>query len=260
MNEQFNWKRLGLLIRNDMVTDSRDYLLVFAVFTILFLLNSIPAAGFGHQQMGFYYGMFGGFLLIGGSIVNSLAFSELNDKRKNEAWLLIPASALEKIITRYLNVTVIYIIQVLLFVTVTSLLIEGLNMLLFGRTNELFNPLSPMVGDALIGFFVMQPIFFLGGLWFKKLRWFKTVIAVFIINMLLSLLALVTFLLFFSGEFGGIAALLRGEVHDVSWNLDFESFESIGAVIKYSWFVLTPIVCCCLAWLRVTDTQVSHGV
>ena len=258
MNEQFTWRRLGLLIRNDFIGGYRSYLNIGTVIFIIMALNAIPSAGFGQLKDRFYYVCFGGMLFWWGSAYASLAFNELLDKKKNEGFLLLPASALEKTIARYLYTSVFFIIHVLVFTTVAAFVIEGINLVLFGRYNELFNPFDPAVLTAIGMFMVIQPVFFLGGAWFKRLRWFKTILALSVIGMLLGLLLFVTFLIFFGGSFQDVYMLAPGDFHDLDVNM--QMFRGTVLVLKILFYGVVPPFCLFVTFLRVKETQVSHGI
>ena len=260
MNELFSWKRLGMLIRNDFVAGYRLYLNAFAVLGIAMLLNAIPAAGFGHLKEGFYYGWFAGLMVVWGSIHASLMFTELYDKRRNEAWLLLPASALEKTLSRYLNGSLFFILHIVVFVTAAALVIELFNLALFGRSNGLFNPFSREALEAIGTFMVIQPIFFLGGVWFRNARWFKTVMTVFIINFGLTILACFTFLLMFAGHFDELHYVFSRGFQDIDWEASSTMFDGVITGMKIICYGVLPPFCVYVSWLRVRETQVSYGV
>ena len=254
MNEHFSWYRLGLLIRNDVLSSYRFYLNAFAVLAIAMMLNSIPAAGFGLMKAGFYYGWFSGLVVVWGSIHASLMFNELYDKKRNEAWLLLPASALEKTTARYLYGSVFFILLILVFVTVASLLLEGFNMAVFGRNNGLFNPFHARVWNDIGVFMVIQPVFFLGGAWYRRARWFKTVLTVFLIALGLCLIAAVAFLILFAGYFHGGSWILPSDINLSGSGLNEDvalMFDGTLIFLKVLCFGAMPLFCLYVAWLRV---------
>ena len=84
-----------------------------------------------------------------GIIASSRAFRPLHDKTRNEAYLLLPASALEKTLARLLAVTAGLVTYLLVFSTVVALVVESLNLLFFGSRNGFFNPFDlPTFGKA----------------------------------------------------------------------------------------------------------------
>ena len=131
-------------------------------------------------------------------------------------------------------------------------------MLLFGRYNALFNPFDPVVGNVIGIFMAVQPIFFLGGAWFKRARWFKTIITLFVIGALLGLLLLLTFLIIFAGSFHDIYLLSPGNFGDL--NVEMHTYRGAALVFKILFFGVVPPFCFFVSWLRVKETQVSHGI
>jgi hypothetical protein len=263
MNRHLNWRRLGLLIRNDFLEGMRGYLTAFTVITIIIMLNAIPSAGYGELKEDYYNDAFAFMLLLWGSIHVSIIFKELSDKRLNESYLLLPASTLEKTLARYLHGSVFFIFYVLVYTTLISLLTEGLNQLLFERSNSLFNPFSNEVWQLIGVFMVIQPVFFLGAAWFRRARWFKTVLSLFIVLFCLALLAVVSCFIFFGADMQGIMLIgMPGADHDggLNWQVNDELFGYIVTGLKVLCFAVAPPFCCYLTWLRVRETQVSHGV
>lgn len=260
MNEHFSWYRLRYLIRNDFLGGMRFYLNSFAVVSIIVMLSAIPSAGFGQMKDGLYYGWFGGLLIWWGTVHASMMFAELHNKTHNNAYLLLPASALEKTIAKYLYGSVFFVIHLLIFITVLALLIEGINMLIFGRANGLFNPFSFWAWEAIGAFMVIQPLFFLGGAWFRKYKWFKTVITLWIIGFGLGLLALITSLIFFAGYSDGLYSIFSREFINPDWEANKNLFEGMVIGLKILCFGVIPPLCFYITWLRVKETQVSHGV
>ena len=263
MNEQFNWYRLGLLIRNDFFSGYRLYVNAFAVLAIGMVLNSIPAAGFGYMKDGFYYAWFSGLIVVWGSIHASLMFNELYDKKRNESWLLLPASSLEKTLSRYLHGSVFFVLHVLVFVTVAALIIEGFNTLVFGRNNGLFNPLDANVWDAIGVFMAIQPVFFLGGSWFRRARWFKTVMSVFVTCLVLGIVGALTFMVMFAGYYSDAGWVLPGNIEfpDTGLNTDVAMmFDATLVLLRVLAFGILPLFCWYVAWLRVKEAQASYGI
>ena len=135
-------------------------------------------------------------------------------------------------------------------------------MLMFSRSNDLFNPFSSWTWEVIGAFMIIQPIFFLGGAWFRSARWFKTIISVFILAAGLGLLACFTFVILFAGElhglFQGTGIVLDGQGLD--WTVNSDLFEGVHTGLKILFYALAPPFCCYLTWLRVRETQVSHGI
>jgi uncharacterized iron-regulated membrane protein len=101
---------------------------------------------------------------------------------------------------------------------------------------------------------VAQSVFFLGAAWFRKLHYVKTVGTVKALAIALCALAI------------GIA-WLSGAAMWASGNLRvdgdgslYRPLEWLADVARVVYFFVLPPFCWFVAWLRVTETQVSHGI
>jgi hypothetical protein len=135
---------------------------------------------------------------------------------------------------------------VLVVTTLLSLVLEGITAALFGVSRELFSPLDRTAWSIAPHYLVVQSLFFLGAAWFRKLQFVKTVGAVLAIALGWAVVAAAIALALRSITSGPLV------VRDpVDWLLE-------TAPVAY--YVLLPVFCWFVAWLRVTETQVSHGI
>ena len=136
MNEIFSPRRLELLIRNDAIAGYRSLLTTSATLAGIILIIAMFSRGSASGNENFYLVCFIGMLLTWGPIASSRSFNELHDKTENESYLLLPASALEKTVARLLSVTVIFVGYLLVFTSLTSVVVESVNSLLFGQRSS----------------------------------------------------------------------------------------------------------------------------
>lgn len=246
MNDQLSPRRLGLLLRNDLLHDQRTYLIVSAIIAVLALFGPAGAVYFNYTGAGFYRTVLLMALFSFGTITTSMAFADLHGRATSTAFLLLPATALEKTVARLLMSTVVLIGYLLLFTTALSLLVEVLKLAVFGGENVLFSPFDPVVWSVLPHYLVVQALFFLGAAWFRRLNFIKT---------LLALVVIVAGLTAF-----GVSvtwSLTEGVQFEGDYFFDFDFF--VGA-LYYAYIVVLPVFCWFVAWLRVKETQVRHGV
>jgi hypothetical protein len=261
VSETFDIRRLWLLIRADIVSDYRPTLIVMATLSGLMLLGSMFTVYQDRQNELYYLSWYAGALFIWGAIGASLSFTELHDKTKNEAYLLLPASALEKTLARLLDATVIFLAFVLLFLTIGSGLIEALNLAVFGRRNGFFNPLDPGVWQVVGHFIVVVSLYFLGAAWFRRLHFVKTALTLTALPIALAIFAaFVARIVFGGGAFDEMSIELP-ERSIYNYYLAHQGlFDALLALCKLVYFVVVPVFCWYVAWLRVKETQTSHGV
>ena len=260
MNEIFSPRRLELLIRNDVIAGYRSLLTTSATLAGIILILAMFSRDSASGNENFYLFWFIGMLLIWGPIASSRSFKELHDKTENESYLLLPASALEKTIARLLSITVIFLGYLLIFTTLTSVVVELVNSLFFGQRNQWFHPFDSM-GWSLFGHFVVvQSLYFLGAAWFRKNHFIKTTLAITIACIGLTVLALVILRFVLAPYFYGFDMSLDNMRIDNLYSLYQGVIDVVGIGVTALYFVGLPVMCWSVAWLRVRETQVSDGV
>ena len=254
MSEVFSLHRLRLLLLADLHTGYRAVLVVSGALAGAILVASVATHGDFAFGGSFYRECFGFSLFIWGLVASSRAFRPMHDRNRNEAWLLLPASALEKTLARLLAVTVGLVAYLLVFIALVSVVVETLNLLLFGRRNGFFDPFDPVVRDRISLYLFLQSFYFLGGAWFRRAHFVKTTLAATLALAAFAGFALVTVRIVFSGY--------RLDVGDVLFALERLGRAHAGGVeaILVAVSLLLPLACWSTAWLRVREAQVSDGV
>jgi hypothetical protein len=249
VNEQLSGQRLAWVVRNDLLRSYRSALVVLSTAALVALLVSLAGAYDGDVGQGatFYRVFFIAALFAWGTIATSVCFSDMYGRATNAAFLLLPASALEKTLSRLLIHTVGLTAFLLVFTTLLSGLLEGINTLWIGERREFFSPLDDVAWTLVPHFLVAQALFFLGAAWFRKVQFVKTVgVAIGIVIGLSAFAVLVAWLLSPRG-----------------WGAGFHIDDPIDWIVEvapWAYFIVLPLLCWFVAWLRVTETQVSHGV
>ena len=255
MNEHFSIERLWWLLRADFTAGYRILLTVSGTLAGVILIASLLSFDPGGGGQEFFMSWFGGMLYIWGVIASSRAFRELHDKTRNEAYLLLPASAVEKTLARLLAVTVGLAVYLLVFTTVVSILVEAVFLLLPGTGYGLFNPLDPVVWPLIFGYFFLQSFFFLGAAWFRRRHFIKTSLAITVVGIGLALFIVLTLRLTFAtvdlSDLDGLIARAAGSYQGL-----FQILEALRGLFA----IALPATCWSIAWLRVRETQVSDGI
>jgi hypothetical protein len=255
VSEIFSSSRFGILLRNDAISGYRSLLTVSATLAGLLLVGVLLSRGGISSHEYFYLAEFVTMLLIWGPIASSRSFKELHNKTENEAYLLLPASALEKVCARLLFATLFFYVYLLLFTSLTSVVVESLSAMLFGQQNQRFNPLDAMEWHVFGHFLVIQSLYFLGAAWFRKNHFIKTTLAITIACIGLALLALAVFRFVLILSFDDFEVSL-----DNFYSLSQVVVDAAAIGLTILYFVGLPVICWLVAWLRVRETQVSDGV
>ena len=257
MSEVFNLRRLWLLLCADFVADWRVDAIVCGTLTAVMLIISMIAALQGGESESFYLSWYFGGLFIWGPIAASFSFRELHDKTRNEAYLMLPASALEKMLARLLQATVVFLAFLLIFMTVASALVEGINLLVFGRRNGLFDASHEAVWAPVGHSLVVVSLYFLGAAWFRKLHFLRTALTLTALPIALGCFAAAVAWLVFEGTSG----FQLGERQVYNFYIAHQGLiDALLGALKILYFVGLPLFCWYVAWLRVKEAEVSHGV
>jgi hypothetical protein len=196
MNQFFSLKRFTLLVLKHWADNRKRYVLSVLAFTgllivwfVFMLLAEKDSLIFNDPQYITYFFP----LFIVGTFFASSYFSDLGSKAKGANFLLIPASAFEKLLCSLLFVMILF------FIVLTSVfyLIDMLavsfynNFLLTSGTStkaEMINvfdvnflKVNPDTSiNFLIFFLIIQSAFLLGSVYFEKYSFIKTIIAGFV--------------------------------------------------------------------------------
>ncbi len=232
---------------------------ILAIISALALIQAFSFRFTSQPNEGIYDGLYFGFLFLGGMIFTSLSFSDdLYNRIRNHQFLMLPASPLEKLLSRALISAVIYPVTLTLLFTLASLALEPLLYLLFREPMNLFNPFSRDYVVSYFHYISVTSVFFLGSIYFRKTHFFKTILASLVILFSLSLVGTVLARLFFFDYFSGwelshefqYSFVARG-----SWPVG--SYRAVGNII---YFVLLPLFSYTVAYFRIQEVQATDAL
>lgn len=250
-NENFSMVRFSLLVKNSVMQGYRSLLTISAAIALLIIFTGLIFS----QLSGDFYNAWFTLLLFGwGILLSSRAFKPLHDKTCNEAYLLIPASSLEKVLSALLITTLGFILFVLTFISLVSLVVSLLQVVLGQSASAVFNPLSEGVWRFIGIYISIQAFYFLGAVWFRSFHIAKTILSLGVISIGFTLIAMFVFTTFFGSYFADDVD--TREALYVLWNLS----QGRLTFLHYAFDLLLPIACWCIAWLRFREVQVSEGV
>lgn len=202
MNQFFSFRRFSLLVLKHWADNRKRYglsalafiglLITWFVFTMLTEMDPKPM-GRGAQQVTFFLSLF-----AVGTFYASQYFRDLGSRSKGINFLLVPASAFEKLLCSILYTVVLffvvfvaayYLVDVLMVAIANSLPLDNATgekasvINVFKITLVRFNRDSTI--NFLLFFFSVQSVFLLGSVYFEKYSFIKTIIAGFVGGFLL---------------------------------------------------------------------------
>jgi hypothetical protein len=258
MSEHFEINRLVHLLRVDL---TRGYRLILvasgAVAGGVAIVALLFQSAFANPQVAFSF-LLAAALMIAAPIKASQSFLDLHGKTTNEAYLLLPASALEKMLARLIQTVVLLPIYMAIFAIVLSILVAILRSGLYGAPLEIFSAV-PFMRSEFIGFVVVnQSIFFLGGAWFSRQQFFKTILVCTGLGIALTFFSMFVFRLFFADVWSGaIGANIDWTTLANAYSGPLRFLQFVMVILVY---IALPVFCWAVSWMRIKETQVSHGV
>lgn len=248
MNNIFNIKRFGLVLRKDLMENWRRYALLFLTMLGIMALiliwqslehySSVARNSYhnpNHNQVLLTTLSF--IFVICGLLFASTFMNPMNNKIKRISWLVTPASNLEKYMSRWIIITVCYIILFFVAVCIVDSLRVGICSIRYPELdvnflnwNELIKQNNNFISDAVFdnrylfalafcGYFFHQSIFVLGSTFWEKSSFIKTFTAIAVINYLFFQLCYLAIIIFYDNihEFGNVldsfASLKKGDIN-----------------------------------------------
>lgn len=258
--DTFHPTRFYLLIRNGIILNQSTLLIVSAaVGGILVFLSAIDT--FLGYRPRFHQGLYLGVLYVGGLIVTSRIFKDFHDTIKGPAWLLIPASLLEKASSRIALSTAVYVITTMLIYFGFSLLSEGFNWLLFGRHHPLFNPFDQWVLHGVAFYFVFQAPLLVGAIYFQRHSLSKTILVLLGYTSVFFVVVGIATWLIFGDYFHGLLSNLETLIEQTGTTDEaiITNMGRLGSVALWTWriifWAIIPPLCWTICYYRLKETE-----
>ncbi|MDX5421462.1 MAG: hypothetical protein LPK14_04355 [Hymenobacteraceae bacterium] len=245
MNTEFNLTRLGHFMRRQLYMNiSSMWVAVVAIVGVLLVISGFTAY-FNPHAISNLIPLYLVVLFLGGYIFTSRVYSEMHTPQKSYAFLTLPVSTAEKLVGAWLIVGPIYLIAAVAGVFVLALF----SALVAGQPANLPNLTSNQFIRPVGVFLVLQTIFFLGATAFKGNNFLKTLLALFILAVVLvAYTGLLGYMLF--GNEG--ARFEEGAASSFEGTMKFITDQLIPFLF---WFVL-PLFLLVVSFFKLKERQV----
>ncbi len=245
-------KIVYLLIRNTIVLKQSSILVIIAALGGILVLVSFLDA-YGDLGAHFHRNLYLFIFFAAGLFLTGRTFTELHDPVKGYAWLLLPASNLDKTASRILLASVIYWVGSLLFYMLFALVSEGLNTVFLDRRHLLLNPFDPVLLYGALTFISIQAPFLIGAVYFKKHAMSKSILVMLGASLCLGLCVAAATWLILEGQVSSM------DVRNLfySWeNEDLTPFgQAVMTVVKVFFWLVVPAVSWTICFFRHKETE-----
>jgi hypothetical protein len=204
MTTVFNPSRVVVLMRHDLQPQLKSLLNgLLAAAGIAFGLMILASIG-PASSAAFHASTFSNLLFIGGYVVSSMAFSELQDEKRGLHYLMLPGSAVEKYVARLLLTSVGWVAAALITYVAATALGAAVAQPLFGRSPGVFLPTTGATWETIGYYLITQSAFVFGSVYFRKAAFIKTVAAAVAVALSIALIGLVVGRIAFADLFVGV--------------------------------------------------------
>jgi hypothetical protein len=168
----FNLKRFSYLLKSDLELHRSSFSTALLTVTTLLLLWNLLASQ-NINAVNVWPTAFIWMLYIGGYWLSLSAFRGYHDKHQRLFFLTLPASTFEKFLSKYLLTSIGYVLG-WIFYALFYWALGGIEML-FSKPINFLNPFNEIILKTIGTYLIVQPIFLLGSIYFKKHPFLKTV-------------------------------------------------------------------------------------
>lgn len=248
----FNLHRFRMFLIRQLFLNYKGLLIAFASISggliLIAVLTSIGSSLIDKQSFIVlsYISIF-----LGGAIITSQSFSEMHKPEKSIHYISLPVSGFEKVLSTWLYSSVIFVIIAIGFFYTAWYLAS---LLAFILTNTDFAALNLFKAGLwkIIGlYFVVQPVFFLGAIYFKGNNFLKTLLALFVIVVAHSLFQSLVGLIVFGSFFTNSQSL-----YQTTWSgTDFME-NTLLPIVKVLGFYVLPVFFLVVSFFRFNEREV----
>jgi hypothetical protein len=196
-------------------------------------------------------------LFATGFILTGQSFRELRDPQSAMAWMLLPAGTFEKWVSRLLLTGAGYAVAFTIAWWLIAVLADMVNRSLFALASPWFSPFQPMVALSIGLYTVLQSLFFVGAIYFRRLAFIKTMLFLMLLGVALVVFGLVGFKAILGSDvtlFAKQGGIHTGRDWALLWNDDVKTTLLWIWRIAF-WGLLAPC-CWAISYLRLKEFEV----
>ena len=260
VNQYFSFARFGHLLQREFSQNKKIILMISAA---AFLLIGGNALGWAYnREHGFHEFAYPFYLLVGGFILTSLSFTEMNPPHGRLFYLTLPASSLEKFVSRWLITGIGFAVVYTLGYYLVSAIANGLGQSIFGFDIGTFNFFTEMNLLVFQVYLAVQTIFLLGAIYFRKFAIFKTILSTVFFAICLALVALLIFRIVMYDLFEGLYQFrpemsINGKIVPIEPSHSFREFmeNNVENYARMLGFWVVPAVLLVVGYFKLKETE-----
>lgn len=257
--QYFSIRRFFYFIKKDILMNYRIMIIyLVSLFLILFVSSIVVAYKYPYNWK-FHYIAYPDLLLIFGFIITSMSFSDLKNPEKSNFFLTIPCSLFEKFVSRVIITSIGFVIFSLVFYYLFSIFTDSIINLIFSRNYSFFNPFDNNIISNIKFYIIFHSIFLLGAIIFRNHAFIKTMLAIFILIVIITVSSLMLFYIIYWSYQEGFPPEIT--IAGVRWHPIVAIFsDHILPVLKYVYWYIMPVLLWIISYVKFTNIQVKNGI
>jgi len=246
MNNIINLSRFGKLLKSDLISKKSSILTItLTIVGVLLFYNLVlpyNILSVNYHPTGFIF-----LLFLGGIWISSRGFKHLHDKASNYFYLTLPCSNFEKFLVKLVLTSIIYAVAILALYTFFYWVLAAISLVFFRHNYFIVTPFLTTTWKTIWLYIVVQSIFLLGSIYFKKLPLIKTILTAACVGIILFILLAIIAKAFFNGFL----------ISAFPWTPHLISTHSatIRAFHYIFWILLAPF-CWVVTYFRLKEIEV----
>ena len=250
-NEIFNLQRFLYIFRRFLFLNYKNMLIAFsAISGVLIFIAVLTSIGDRNIDQESFIVLSYIALFIGGFIITSTAFSEMHKPEKSLNYIILPASAFEKVFSAYLTTTIIFLFVATAFFYASWYIDSALAFLLTKTPFETMNFFNAGFWKIIGIYLVAQPIFFLGAIYFKGHNFIKTLLALAVLSFVNSIIQSLLSLLIFGD------LIFNNEIQGADWTGSEDFLLNLVSTIKIVGFYIIPPFLLVVSYIRFNEREI----
>lgn len=252
--EFFNLNRMQFLLKRQWALSAKSWRIAMiasvginlAISMLILFASSNPSTALQSLKTSLFI-----TFLIQGFVFTSSAFKELQEPSTSVSFLTLPASNFEKYLTGWIFTFPLYFLVSYVLYQLSYLFISLLAFAAYGTSPSLVSIPWNEFGIIFMVLFIVHSMFFLGGAWFKKMAFFKTLLAMFVISIMHNLWVFVWVRIFFP-----VTALAEKEFAFMGISkVDMEEFGYTAIWVLKVFMLLVSVMCLVTAYYKLKERE-----
>ncbi len=249
---QFSLQRFALLIKRYAMFNIKSWLIGFgALAGVLIVISALQIIfSGGTYNISPLVNLGQVIIFTGGFLITSMSYNEIHTPARSQFYLTLPATAGEKLFSHWIITSVGFVLIANVLLSAVLFLTSSISYMSLSIPVEVFNPFTQQNLTLMSIYVVLHSIFFLGALYFRKNNFLKTILSLFVIQLVFNIFIFLMIYLVIGKE---------GFQQDMSMmevNLGKFATETFPMLMKILFYGILAPFCLLVSYFRLKEREV----